>query len=597
MKKITWSGIWPIISPWRWVLAGSLLSVVAGAALTLLPPLILRHLIDNNLTLGQVEGIFLLALAYLGATVSVHLTTFVTSYTASFAAQGALNRLRIRLFEHLQKLPISYYDHTPTGDIISRCTADMDTIDNLFSSGVISLLAELLTIVATFAGMIALSLPLTLVLVLVLPLLAVVTRRFQLRMRGAQRKVRTEEGLLNSQLQEFLTRVEVIRAFGWELRVVNRFKRVLLRALSSQNRSIGYGAVYDPLLKIFQAVVVAGLLILGTSPVFGRANVSIGTLAAFVLLFDQFFGPLIRVGNEWQVVQGALAGLERIFEVLMLSANDEMKAGQREMPLSTPACDDSIVSIDHVTFGYLEGYPILNNVSLTAERGEHLAIVGRTGAGKSTLFYLLAGLYQPWTGSIRVTGRDPFSMTPENRRRVLGTVPQEMWLFGASIADNLTFGDSGISVAAVERACLISGADEFIRELPDGLDTVLGEGDDKAGADLSMGQRQLVALARALVGDPEVLLLDEATAAVDSATESAFKRALHAHLKKRSGSVITIAHRLSTAAEADRILVMEGGCVVEEGAPSELIRSGGHFAGLWELENAGWTWRGEDRAT
>jgi ATP-binding cassette, subfamily B, multidrug efflux pump len=577
------------------MLAGALLSVIVGAGLTLLPPLILRRLIDSNLAQGRVEGIFLLALAYLGATVSVHLTTFITSYTSSFAAQGALRRLRVRLFGHLQKLPVSYYDHTPIGDIISRCTADMDTIDRLFSSGVISLLAELLTIVVTLGAMITLSLPLSLVLIVVLPLLIVVTRRFQVLMRAAQRELRKEVGSLISRLQEYLTRLEVIRALGWEFRVVKRFRRILARALRAQNRSIGYGAAYDPLLKIFQAAIVAGLLILGTSPVLARANVSIGTLAAFILLFEQFFGPLIRIGNEWQVVQGALAGLERIFEVLLLPTDDE--AGKKVLgTISTPASntdsDSVIVEVNDVTFGYAELRPVLNEVRLRVERGQHMAIVGRTGAGKSSLFYLLGGLYHPWTGTIRILDHDPCRITQEERRLVLGTVPQEVWLFGASIADNLTFGDKEVSRSAVERACRISGADGFISELPDEYDTILGDGDGGVGVNISMGQRQLVALARALVGDPEVLLLDEATAAVDSATESAFKHALRSHLDKRHGAVITIAHRLSTAAEADYIAVMEAGYIVEEGRPAELLHSGGHFADLWELENAGWSWRG-----
>jgi ATP-binding cassette subfamily B protein len=329
MKSISWSRVWPIISPWRWVLAASLLSVIAGAGVTLLPPLILRHLIDNNLALGRAEGIPTLGLMYLGATVAVHLTTFLTSYSTTYAAQGALRRLRVLLFGHLQKLPVSYYDRTPTGEIISRCTADIDTIDQLFSSGVVSLLADLLTLVFTFGAMIALSPLLSLTLVLALPFLVVVTRRFQILTRAAQRKLRREIGRLNSRLQEYLTRFEVIHAFGWEFRIVRRFKEVLLKALRARNRSIAYGAAYDPLLKIFQAALVVGFLMLGTSSVLGSAAVSIGTLAAFVLLFDRFIDPLIRIGNEWQVVQGALAGLERVLEIFSIPTDGESYCDRR----------------------------------------------------------------------------------------------------------------------------------------------------------------------------------------------------------------------------------------------------------------------------
>lgn len=584
--------MWPIISPWRGLLAGVVASVLAGAGLSLLPPLILRQVIDNNLALGKAEGLFLLALAYLGATASVHLTTFLSSYASSWAAQGALQRLRVRLFEHLQRLPMSYYDHTPTGDVISRCTADIDTIDTLFSSGVIGLLAELVTLIVTLAAMVALSPVLSLATVLCLPLLVIVTRRFRVLMRKTQRTVRTEVGSLNSRLQEYLTRFEVIRAFGWEFRVLKRFRETLSRVLRARNRSIAYGSVYDPLLKIFQAVLVAGFLILGTSPALTTIHVSIGTLTAFILLFDRFFGPLISIGNEWQVVQEALAGLERILEVLLLPADDrrqEEPAGKTSAAVSRDG--DTVVEVNHVTFGYLETRPVLQDVSLQVSRGRHLAVVGRTGAGKSTLFHLLGGLYQPWTGTIRILNCDPGQITPEERRRMLGPVPQEVWLFGASIADNLTLGDQEIPREAVERACHISGVDSFVFNLPHGYDTILGEAEEGGGTNISAGQRQLVALARALVSDPAVLLLDEATAAVDSATESAFKRALKSQLKDGHGAVITIAHRLSTAVEADHIVVMEGGRIVEEGAPSDLLRRGGHFANLWELENAGWSWR------
>ena len=449
-RTVTWARVWPIISPWRWILTGALLSVVVGAGLALLPPLILRQVIDNNLALRQSEGLFLLALGYLAATASVHLTTFLTSYASSFAAQGALRRLRVLLFEHLQKLPLRYYDHTPIGDAISRCTADMDTIDTLFASGVIGLLAELLTIVVTLGAMIALSPLLSLALILFLPLLVIVTRRFQVLMREAQRTVRREIGSLNSQLQEYLTRLEVIRAFGWQFRVLKRFKQILSRVLRARNRSIAYGAAYDPFLKIFQAALVAGFLILGTSPALGSVYVSIGTLTAFVLLFDQFFGPLIRIGNEWQVVQEAMAGLERILEVLLLQTEEHRGQKAAGEPSERPDGGERVVAeVKQLSFGYLEDRPVLQDVSLTVRKGQYLAVVGRTGSGKSSLFYLLGGLYRPWSGTVSILGCDPSQIATEKRRHILGPVPQEVWLFDGSIADNLKLGDKEISREAV----------------------------------------------------------------------------------------------------------------------------------------------------
>jgi len=593
--RVRWSMVWPILQPWRWCLAGAVLSVVLGSVLSLLPPLALRRLIDDNLAQGRAEGLFLLALYYLLATISVHLTTFVTAYTASIAAQGALRRLRVRLFEHLTALPISYYDHTPIGDAISRCTSDMATIDTLFSSGVISVLSEALRLVAALAAMITLSPPLSLLLLLALPILVVITRQFQRHMRDAQRALRAAVGRLTAHLQEILTRLEVVRALNWEHRIVQRLRATLADTLRYQNRSIAIGAVYDPLLKILQAALVAGFLSLSVSPWLEAMRVSVGTLTAFILLFDQFFGPLLSIGRNWQTVQGAMAGLERVFGVLTLptDADGAPEPASVSIPMAgtTPIPANSLVRVERVTFGYAPDVPVLREVDLDVAPGQHLAIVGRTGAGKSSLFSLLGGLYRPWKGRIRLDGLDPSNLSPDQRRRILGAVPQEVWLYSGTILENLLLGDERVERSDAIEATRLTGADVYIERLPNSYDTVIGDSGGGRGTQLSAGQRQLLALSRALVGSPRVLLLDEATAAVDAATEMGFRAALNAHLRQNKGAVVTIAHRLSTAMEADRIIVLQDGRVVEEGAPQELLERGGHLASLWELENAGWEWR------
>ena len=596
---VTFHQVASIVLPWRWVLLGAMASVVAGAALDLVPPLVLRRLVDDNLKAGRVEGLLTLAAVYLGAIAAVQLLGFVTAYLTTLAAQGALRRLRVRLFAHLQELPISYYDHTPLGEVISRCTADMATIDTLFSSGVINVLAQSLRLVSAFVAMVALSPLLASVMIVIVPLLYWLTQLFRVRMREAERGVRRAVGVLNARLQEALTRVEVIRAFHWESRFVRRFRFTLHETLVMGDRSIGYGAVYSPTMNILSAVVIALLFWLSALPLLDAAEISIGTLTAFILLFQQFFAPLISIGNEWQVVQSALAGLERVFQVLGLPT-DEGPSEERSAKSARKAAGThgqpgkihgAIVAVSHVSFGYRPGEEVLSDVSLELWPGQHLAVVGRTGAGKSSLFYLLGGLYRPWAGTIRVGGRDPCSLSRDERRHVLGAVPQVVQLFSGSVLENLTLGDRAIACAAVEQAALMSGADEFIRSLPQGYSTLISDLNRGAGVQMSAGQRQLLALTRALVWDPHVLILDEATAAVDSAMESAFRRALRAHLEERRGVVLTIAHRLSTALEAGYIVVLENGRVIEEGAPEELLSSGGRLATLWELENAGWEWR------
>ena len=295
----------------------------------------------------------------------------------------------------------------------------------------------------------------------------------------------------------------------------------------------------------------------------------------------------MSLGNEWQTVQAALAGLERIFQVLALPSEAPAPGSPRQPQYRSNAA----IEMREVFFGYLPNRPVLRGVSLAAQPGEHIVLVGRTGAGKSSVLHLLGGLYTPWSGTVRVSGADPTVLTDDQRRRALGVVLQVVQLFRGTVFDNLTLGDGSVSREAVQRAAAIAGADAFIQALPQGYDTLLG-----SGLQLSAGQRQLLALTRALVWDPAVLLLDEATAAVDSASEAAFRAALRTAVIGCGRTVLTVAHRLATAQEADRVLVLEAGQIVEEGPPEELIRRGGRFAALLELEAAGWDWQTDGRA-
>jgi ATP-binding cassette, subfamily B, multidrug efflux pump len=316
-------------------------------------------------------------------------------------------------------------------------------------------------------------------------------------------------------------------------------------------------------------------------------EISLGTLTAFVLLFQRFFVPIMTLGNEWQTVQAALSGLERVFQVLALPPEELAPASQRQPHYSS----NPAIEMREVFFGYLPNRPVLRGVSLGAQPGEHIVVVGRSGAGKSSVLHLLGGLYTPWSGTLRVSGADPTWLTDDQRRRSMGVVLQVVQLFRGTVFENLTLGDVSVSREAVQRAAAIAGADPFIRGLPQGYDTLLD-----GGMQLSAGQRQLLALTRALVWDPAVLLLDEATAAVDSASEAAVRAALRRAVIGSGRTVLTVAHRLATAQEADRVLVMDAGQIVEVGTPEELIRRGGRFAALLELEAAGWDWQTDGRS-
>ena len=573
-----------LVRPKRRILMIIALLVLTGALFELLPPLLIRWIVDDHLAVGKSEGLLVLALFYLGAMALGQSLAFVYGYLAAAVAQGVLSNLRVRLFGHLQRLPASHFDHTPLGDAISRCTADIDTLDTMFTSGVATLVANLFRLVTIAAAMIILDPMLALAAAMALPPLVVVTRYFQVRIRDAERASRKAVGEMNTHLQETLRGVEVIQAFKREANFVARFRQVLARVLQASNRATIYSSFYPPVTALMTYSAIAFLLWAGTRDVFGALGISIGTLVAFALLLQRFFAPVTALGDEWQTVQGALSGAERIFEVLALPADQQ--------PLPSPQSQqrDGLVCED-VVFGYAPGEPVLHGVTLHVAPGEHVALVGRTGAGKTSMVHLLAGLYEPWQGTVRVAGRNPRALSDNEKRQTFGIVPQASQLFGGTVLENLTLKDEGLSESAVIEAAAISGADAFIRSLPNGYRTVLRGSGGGLGVQLSAGQEQLLMLTRALVARPSVLLFDEATSFIDGASEAALREALRSTVLKRGAAVLTIAHRLATAREADRVVVIDHGRIVENGAPAELVARGGRFAALLELEAAGWDWR------
>jgi ATP-binding cassette subfamily B protein len=566
------------------LLGVALVCVMASALVELVPPFVVREVINNNLVPRRGAGLLLAGLAYLLAIGADSALTFAYSYLAARVSQAAIAALRVRLFAHAVSLPVSYFDRTPVGDMISRSTADVETIDELFTDGVVTLVGQLVPLVAVAIAMLVLSPVLTAVSAVVVPPLIVITRRLQVRVRDAERRTRVAVGRLNTELAEVVRGVETVRAFGREGVFVTRFRRALLRTLVAQNDSVKYNALFAPVSGLLSAIVIAILIWAGAGHALGSAGTNLGTLTAFVLLFQNFFAPIVALGDEWQSVQAAIAGAERVFEVLDLPVEP--------IPVGTESDvhGTARIEVHNIDFGYESGRSVLDNVSLTVEAGEHVAIVGRTGAGKSTLVSLVGGLYAPWSGSVRVAGVDPRGIDADEKRRLIGAVPQAFQLFGATLRENISLFDMTIKDGAIEHAVEVAGLGSFVSALPQGLDTHLaGEGRGE-GAILSAGQRQLVALARAVVTAPSVLLLDEATAAIDGASDAAFREALRTTALRSGCAVLTVAHRISTAREADRVVVLDNGRITEKGPPDDLVRAGGRFAALADLEAAGWDW-------
>jgi ATP-binding cassette subfamily B protein len=570
--------------PWRLRLILVAVGVLASALVSLLPPLIIGHVV-TELTTGSPRDLPATALGYLAAVAAAQVLTAGYGYLAATVAQRALATLRTRLFAHLFALPTEYHDRTPVGDAIARATADVETIDDLFSSSIVTVLGETVQLVVVTAAMVWLSPTLTLAVLVVIPPLALLTGYLRRRIRAAERDTRTAVGETTTHLHEDLVGVDVIRAFGRQDLFAGRFRAALQGWLGAANRSTRYNAFYAPSLGVLSAVATAVLLWLGGGGAARAMGVGIGTLTAFVLLFARFFGPLVNLGDVWQSVQAALAGAERVFGLL---AEPAAMPGSPGSPGNDPT---TLIDMRAVDFGYLPDRPVLHQINLSIGPGEHVALVGGSGSGKTTILSLLAGLYRPDHGQVRLAGHDPTALTDVQRRQLLGLVPQNVQLFTGTIRDNLTVGDETTPADQIARACQIAGADAFIGALPAGYDTVLSDTGRGDGVVFSAGQRQVLALARAVVDQPRVLLLDEATAVVDPASDAALRTALRRHLRPTGTAILTVAHRLATARDADRVVVLSGGHIVEQGTPGELLATDSTFAALVAIEEAGWDWK------
>lgn len=580
-----WRKVVALVSPWRRSLAVVAACIVASALAELVPPFVVRFVVNHDLVARRTTDLLLAATVYVLAVAADSAFSFAYGYLAARVSQSAIAALRVRIFVHVMALALSYLDRIPIGDVISRATADVETVDELFTGGIATLVGQLVPLVAVAVAMVALSPLLAAVSAVALPPLLVGTRYLQVRVRDAERRTRRAIGRLNVELSEVVGGAETLRAFGREGAFVARFRRALQRTLLAQRDSVKYNAFFAPVSGLLSAVVIAALIWVGAGHTLVRAGVNLGTLTAFILLFQNFFAPIVALGDEWQAVQAAVAGAERAFEILDLPV-EAIPAGTTVRPDPSRG-----IEVADVTFGYLPSQPVVNGVSLAVGPGEQVALVGRTGAGKSTVVSLVGGLYPPGHGRVKVAGVDPRSLSDDERSRLIGVVPQTLHLFGGTLRENLSLFDPLVDDESIRRAVELVGIGPLVAELPDGFDTRLAGEGRGGGAVLSAGQRQLVALARALVREPAVLLLDEATAAIDGASDAAFRSALRESALRRGCTVLTVAHRISTAREASRVVVLDEGRIVEEGRPDDLLARGGRFAALAALEAAGWDWQ------
>ncbi len=534
-----------------------------------------EQLAARGVELDPAGGLTAVALVYLGSLVLGFGVLYLQGYVMQMMGQHVMADLRRQIFGQLQRLPVAYFDRNPVGRLVTRVTNDVDALNELFTAGIVSIFGDVVLLAGIVAVLFWLDWRLALVTFCILPLLAVVTIWFKLRARQRYREVRVKLAAINAFLQEQISGMSVVQLFGQERRAFTRFSRVNEEHRDANIATIFYYAVYYPSVELITALGAALILWFGGGQVV-RGAVTVGALVAFLQYAQRFYRPLADLSEKYNILQAAMASSERIFR--LLDAPVEIASPARA---HRPATVRGEIEFDRVGFGYLPGEPVLRDLSFRVAPGETVALVGHTGAGKSTIASLLLRFYDVDSGEVRVDGVDVRRWQLDALRRATAMVLQDVFLFAGSVADNITLGSDEISAARVRRAAAEVHALEFIERLPGGLDAAVKE----RGGGLSVGQKQLVAFARALAFDPRILILDEATSSVDTETERLIQLALERLLAGRTSLVI--AHRLSTIQRADRILVLHHGELREQGSHQELIARDGLYRRLYELQYQG----------
>lgn len=557
-------------------------TVGVGAIANVWPSLILRQIVDGPLTTG-VGSIWGMAFAYLAAVLVIGILDFFREISATVIGQGVLLDTRKQMLEHLQKLPMKYYLRVPVGETLSRFTADLDAVNTLFSAGLVSAMADILKILGLFVTLFALSTPIGWIALGAIPIIFFLSNFFRKNIFVKQKVVRKKVSDINTTIQEIYSGLKIIKTFGKEDLFSKRFEEKLEAHRLAMNGNSVYDAWFPCIMQIVRAIVIALAMVVGASHngTTLALGLSIGTLAAIADLLVRMFEPVEAIASEIQTIQQAFAGIDRIKDFFSEKVEDKHNGVIENVVHMNPTLKKEII-LKQVDFEYTEGKKVINQATVTIREGSKVAIAGRTGSGKTTLLSLIAGLYPVNSGSITIGGSNPFLMPASERRKTIGIVPQNVQLFNGSILDNITLKDAEITKEDAWLALETVGLGETVRELEKEIDTIIGEGE----AQLSFGQMQLLSLARAIVTNPPILLLDELTSGLDALTEKSLLNAIRQVSSNRT--IITISHRISGIIDADTVHIMDAGKVVESGSPEELSKKEGWFAIYKRLEEHGW---------
>ena len=558
-----------LAAPYKARTALAIGSLLAATAVSLAPPYLAKLAIDHGILRRDLVQLWWIVSLFVVAGLGTILASAAQTYFTGWTGERILADLRNLLFRHLQRLSLGFYERNRAGVIISRLTNDVEALDQLVTDGVTSLVQNTLTLLGSAIILFFLDWRLALATLTVMPAMAVATGLFRKYSARAYREVRERLGLVTATLAEDIAGMRILQAFTREPSAERNFRRVSERYRDANQRTVVLNGLYFPFVDFLSAIATAVVLGYGGYLVFDR-SMTAGTLFAFVGYLSNFFDPVQQLSQLYNTFLSATAALDKIMDVL----DEEPEIRDRPDAYELPRIDGD-VRFEGVRFGYGNGPEVLHGLDLEVPTGTTVALVGHTGAGKSTIAKLLARFYDPREGRITIDGHDLREVTQESLRRQLGIVPQEGFLFAGTVRDNIAFGRPDAAPEDVVAAAGAVGAHEFVLRLEDGYETQLQE----RGSRLSLGQRQLVALARALLADPRILILDEPTSSVDIGTERRIEQALRTLLAGRTAFVI--AHRLSTIRDADLIVVLEHGRVVEQGTHDELLRRQGRYTSLY----------------
>ena len=560
------------IRPYRGSAFLAIVCLLLGSAFSIVQPYLTKVAIDKYIKSDDLAVLNHVAVLYILTLIMVLGLSYAQTWLINLMGQKIMCDLRMEIFRHLQRLDVAFFDKNPVGRLMTRVTTDVDALNELFTAGVISVFEDVFMLSGIIISLFLLNYRLALAIVAILPLLIFVTLMFKIKVRDSYRRVRTAIARINAFLQENITGAAVVQIFGQEQKQYRKFMHINKEHLDANVQGIFYYAIFYPILELISAIAIATIIWYGGHQVLSGA-LTLGTLVAFVQYSDRFFRPISDLSEKYTILQAAMASSERIFKLLDTEVSIVSAEGPRAL-----AVQKGSIEFRDVSFSYNPGEPVLRNISFKVEPGQKIAVVGATGAGKSTIISLLSRFYDVQQGEILIDGRNIKDFDLQALRRSIGIVLQDVFLFSGSVRENIRLGNSGISDGDVQRAAETVHASGFILGLQNQYASLVGE----RGASLSVGQKQLLAFARALAYNPKILVLDEATSSIDTETELLIRDAIEKLMTDRTS--IIIAHRLSTIQNADRIIVLHHGRIRETGTHQELLHLKGIYWKLYQLQ-------------